>query len=62
MFNTHVFFTVENDCLGVHPPIVKDKTDSVWVGTRTEEKQVIIDAAIRKMEMCYGVKIKDLRW
>jgi len=60
MIKTQVFFTVLTDVPNVQPPFKKETTDSVWVTTRTMDEKEVRQAAIRKVNACYGLEIKDL--
>jgi len=60
MYSTMVSFTPRNSCKSVRPAIIQDKRDTVWVKTRTADENEIRTAAIRKLDICYGVDALEL--
>jgi|GEM_PF-2934717 len=52
--------SVPTDVPDVRPPLVKGRTDSFWISTRTKNEKDIQTAAIRKAAMCYGMEISNL--
>jgi hypothetical protein len=62
MISTMVFFTVNKNIPHVNPSFVAGKKDSLWVETRTADKEDIEKAVRRKAELCYGLNITDLEF
>jgi hypothetical protein len=58
MFSTPVVFTVPPDVPEVSPPFREGTRDEVWVLTSSDNERIIREAAVMKLDLCYGITLK----